>query len=145
MKWSSPHSQQKSLTWQRFSLVSSWINKHVWYYLIYIKYTKHRYKPIMKHESQSESRSVMSNSLGFHGTLQARILEWVAFPFSKGSSQPRNWTGVSCITGGFFTNWAIKESPKWSISTITEFYLSASTYHIQILKINIIYISIKVL
>ena len=34
-----------------------------------------------------------------------RILEWVAYPFSSGSSQPRNWTGVSCIAGGFFTNW----------------------------------------
>ena len=34
-----------------------------------------------------------------HGILQARILEWVAFPFSRGSSQPRNRTGVSCIAG----------------------------------------------
>ena len=34
-----------------------------------------------------------------HGILQARILEWVAYPFSVGSSQPRNWTGVSCIAG----------------------------------------------
>ena len=33
-----------------------------------------------------------------------RILEWVAYPFSSGSSQPRNRTGVSCIEGGFFTN-----------------------------------------
>ena len=38
-----------------------------------------------------------------------RILEWVAVPFSRGSSWPRNWTGVSCIAGGFFTNWAIRE------------------------------------
>jgi len=38
-----------------------------------------------------------------HGILQARILEWVAFPFSRGSSQPRDQTGVSCIAGGFFT------------------------------------------
>ena len=38
-----------------------------------------------------------------------RILEWVAYPFSSGSSQPRNWTGVSCIAGGFFTNWAIRD------------------------------------
>ena len=44
-----------------------------------------------------------------HGILQARILEWVAFPFSRGSSRPRNRTGVSCIAGGFFTNWAIWE------------------------------------
>ena len=35
-----------------------------------------------------------------------RILEWVAYPFSSGSSQPRNRTGVSCTAGGFFTNWS---------------------------------------
>ena len=39
-----------------------------------------------------------------HGILQARILEWVAFPFSRGSSQPRDRTQVSCIAGGFFTS-----------------------------------------
>ena len=39
-----------------------------------------------------------------------RILEWVAYPFSSGSSQPRNWTGISCIIGGLFTNWAIREA-----------------------------------
>ena len=41
--------------------------------------------------------------------LQARILEWAAFPFSKGSSQPRDWTLVSRIASGFFPNWAIRE------------------------------------
>ena len=39
-----------------------------------------------------------------------RILEWVAYPFSSGSSPPRNRTRVSCIAGGFFTNWAIREA-----------------------------------
>ena len=39
-----------------------------------------------------------------------RILEWVAYSFSSRSSQPRNRTGVSCIAGGFFTNWAIREA-----------------------------------
>ena len=43
-----------------------------------------------------------------HGILQARILECVAFPFSRGSSWPRDQTRVSCITGRFFTNWAIR-------------------------------------
>ena len=38
------------------------------------------------------------------GILQARIFKWVAFPFSSGSSQPRNQTRVSCIAGEFFTN-----------------------------------------
>ena len=44
-----------------------------------------------------------------HGILQARILEWVAFPFSRGFSQPRDRTQVSCIAGGFFTSWATRE------------------------------------
>ena len=43
-----------------------------------------------------------------HGILQARILEWVAVPFSRGSSQPRDWTQVSCLAGGFFTSWATR-------------------------------------
>jgi len=38
-----------------------------------------------------------------HGILQARILEWVAMPSSRGSSQPRDGTQVSHIAGGFFT------------------------------------------
>ena len=44
-----------------------------------------------------------------HGILQARILEWVAFPFSKGTSQPRDRTQLSHIAGGFFTTWAMRE------------------------------------
>ena len=40
-----------------------------------------------------------------------RILKWVTFPFSSGSSQPRNPTGVSCIAGRFFTNWAKGTEP----------------------------------
>ena len=41
-----------------------------------------------------------------HGILQARIQAWVATPFSRASSQPRDWTQVSCVAGRFFTNWA---------------------------------------
>ena len=44
------------------------------------------------------------------GIFQARIPEWVAFPFSRGSSQPRDWTQVSCIAGRFFTSWATRET-----------------------------------
>ena len=39
-----------------------------------------------------------------HGILQARILEWVLIPLSRGSSQPRDGTQVSCLAGGFFTS-----------------------------------------
>ena len=45
-----------------------------------------------------------------HGILQARILEWVAFPFSGGSSQPRGGIQVSHIAGRFFTSWATREA-----------------------------------
>ena len=45
-----------------------------------------------------------------HGILQVRILEWVAFPFSRGSSQCRDQTQVSCIAGRFFISWATKEA-----------------------------------
>ena len=45
-----------------------------------------------------------------NGNLQARKLEWVAVSFSRRSSQPRDWTKVSWIAGGFFTNWAIRET-----------------------------------
>ena len=54
--------------------------------------------------SVCESHSVISNSLRPHGILQARILEWEAFPFSRVSSQPRDPTQVSHIAGGFFTS-----------------------------------------
>ena len=46
-----------------------------------------------------------------HGILQARIMEWVAFPFSRGSSQPRGQTQVSHIAGGFFISWATNGAP----------------------------------
>ena len=45
-----------------------------------------------------------------HGILQARILEWVAFPSSRGSSKPRDRTRVSLIAGGFFTSGAMGEA-----------------------------------
>ena len=45
-----------------------------------------------------------------HGPLQARILEWVAFPFSRGSSQSRDGTQVSCTAGIQFTSWTTREA-----------------------------------
>ena len=62
---------------------------------------------------RSESHSVMFDSLwphGYtvHGILQA-LLEWVVFPFSRGSSQPKYQTQVSSISDWFFTSWATRE------------------------------------
>ena len=45
-----------------------------------------------------------------HGILQARILEWEAFPFFRGSSQPRDQTQISYIAGRFFTSWVTREA-----------------------------------
>ena len=67
------------------------------------------------------SRAGVSDSLQPHGLLparsslhgisQARVLEWVDISFSRGSSQPRDGTQVSCIAGRFFTNSATREAP----------------------------------
>ena len=45
-----------------------------------------------------------------HEPFQARILEWVAISFSRGSSQPRDQTRISCTAGRFFSDWAIREA-----------------------------------
>ena len=57
-----------------------------------------------------------------HGILQARILEWVTFPFSRGSSHPMNRTQVSHIAGRLFTSWATREAQKLSVqfSSVTQ-------------------------
>ena len=48
-----------------------------------------------------------------NGILQARILEGVVFPFSRGSSQPRDQTQVSCIEGRFFTSGATRKAQEY--------------------------------
>ena len=71
--------------------------------------------------TQSCPNSLQAHSLPgsfVHGILQARILGWVAMKPEggcRGSSQPRNWTQVSCIAGRFFTIWATREVQEyWS-------------------------------
>ena len=62
-----------------------------------------------------------------HRILQARILEWVAFPFSRGSSQLRDWTQVSHIAGGCFTSWATRAAHQlFSLVPFTCYVLSCS-------------------
>ena len=64
-----------------------------------------------------------------HGILQARMLEWVAMPSSRGSSQSKDWMQVSCTSGGFFTIWTTREAqlilylpsnPKYIIPYVTK-------------------------
>ena len=67
-----------------------------------------------------------------HGIFQDWILEWVGFPFSRGSSRLRNWTRIFCIAGGFFTNWAIRQASTTSIfppNLFVEHVLGASHVH----------------
>ena len=60
----------------------------------------------------TQSCLILCNLMNYtvHGILQGRILELVAFPFSRGSSQPRDPTQVSHIAGWFFTSWATREA-----------------------------------
>ena len=92
------------LTWS----LSLWYEKWNWFFLI--NYSMFSVKI-------SQSRPTLCNPMGWmvHGVLQARILEWVAFPYSRGSSQPRDQTQVSHIAGRFFTSWATREAQEyWS-------------------------------
>ena len=59
-----------------------------------------------------------------------RILEWVAYPFSKGSSWPRNRTEVSCITGGFFTSW-VTSLTCWQKNKLWSKYLTSQKEFFQ--------------
>ena len=52
-----------------------------------------------------------------HGISQVRILEWVAISFSRGSSQPRDQSWVSCIAGRFFIIWATREALRYADDT----------------------------
>ena len=54
--------------------------------------------------------NLMDCSFSAHGILQVRILEWVAIPFSRAPSWPRDQSRVSCIAGRLFTVWATREA-----------------------------------
>ena len=62
------------------------------------------------------------------GIFQARIQEWVAFPFSRGSSQPRGWIWVSHLAGGFFTNWATRETQEYWSGWVAYLFSSRSSW-----------------
>ena len=74
-----------------------------------------------------------------------RILEWVAYPFSSGSSGPRNWIGVSCIAGGFFTNWAVREALKCLAQHIDHMMRSTEELRVRIHVFHLMFISVHAL
>ena len=94
-----PRSHKSFSTWKRLSLngtlkIIHWNINFVW-----------------KNESR-QSCLTLCNPMDYivHRILQARILEWVAFLFSRRFSQHRDWTQASHIAGGFFTSWATREA-----------------------------------
>ena len=62
------------------------------------------------------------------GILQGRILEWVDFPFSRESSQPRDRTRVSHIAGGFFTSWATGKPKNAGVGSLSLFLTQESNW-----------------
>ena len=66
-----------------------------------------------KGDSPGCSLEELMLKLKLNGILQARILKWIAIPFSKGASRPRDWTQVSGIAHRFFTVWATREAPNF--------------------------------
>ena len=80
----------------------------VWYHLCVLSLS-------VMSDSLQPIRTVAHQTPLFMGILQERILECVAIPFSRGSSQPGDQTKVSYITGGFSTVWATREA--WSFHT----------------------------
>ena len=64
-----------------------------------------------------------------HGILQARILERVAISFSRGSSQTRDWTWVSCISGRLFTIWVTREAPFYVYMHTNKGFSAQSSSH----------------
>ena len=97
----------QSMGSQSLTQLNNWIKLNILTQLK--KYSYYRY---MK-AKVAQSCLTLSDPMNYtvHGILQARILEWVAFLFSRASSQPRDQTWVSLIASGFFTSWAIKEAP----------------------------------
>ena len=94
---------------------------HRWTEFLLIKWLKRNQLKLKYQEIFHISESILSSlscawlfvtpmDYTVHGILHARILEWVALPFSRGPSQPRDWTQVSRIADGFLTSWARREA-----------------------------------
>ena len=96
-----------------FGLLTGEDEHTFFYFTSYSKYTQSMVFPVVMHGCEKWKWKVTQScpthcspmDYTVHGILQARILEWLAFFFPRGFSQPRDWTQVSCIAGRFFTNW----------------------------------------
>ena len=96
-----------SLFIPHFWSASGWIQNLLWFHFVYywsVCMVAQLCPTLCDHMGCSEPSSSV------HGILQVRILEWVVIPFSRGCSQPREWTCVSCFAGRFFTIWATRKT-----------------------------------
>ena len=98
-----PRNLRRQRQWQALPIMAIAKKKTKWFFF-FINFERTLYHHTCVLFFESESRSL--SHVRFFAT-QARILEWVAFPFSRGCSQHRDRTQVSSIAGRFFTSWAI--------------------------------------
>ena len=94
---------------QQIHLWASWVAR--WHRIcIQCRMTKGKWKSLSCVQFFVTPMDYNQPGSSVHGILQARILEWVDYPFSSLSSWSRIWTGISCIAGGFFTSWVTMEA-----------------------------------
>ena len=74
------------------------------------------------------------NQLSHQGS--PRILEWAAYPFSRGSSWPRTRTGVSCMVGGFFISWAMREAHRKGVGAFKKGDIFLNTLRSQVKELH---------
>ena len=74
--------------------------------------------------TESRSPALQVDSLPDEPQGSPRLLEWIAYPFSRGICRPKNWNGVSYVAGGFFTSWATRDifltRTRWAMAVARE-------------------------
>ena len=95
-------------------------------------YDKIHYK--LKKKAAREKQQITHKGIPIRITAKKKkkiILEWVAIPFSTGSSQPRDKTRVSCIAGRFFTVWATRKPKRLKRKKHNDLYLNITWSYIE--------------
>ena len=109
------HGRQMGKKWKQWQILFSWAKKSLWTVIVTMKLKDTCSLEGKVKVKVAQSSPTLCDPMDYivRGILQARILEWVAIPFSRGSSQPRDRSQVSCIADGFFTSWATREGKLW--------------------------------
>ena len=115
--WAVPlgcHKKEKEWLWIAAMLSHLYLRVYIWTEHVR-DFGKSNYTKEKKKVKATQLCLTLCDPMAYivHGILQARILEWAAFPFSRGSSQPRDWTQVYHIADRFFTSWATREAQEY--------------------------------